>query len=62
MDDELHRKIKAAKSLHEKYIQMMDEHMVKEDMTNDVLLWNSPRNNSRLYTKRKKSPVISYVE
>jgi len=28
MDGELHRKIKEAKSLYEKYVQMMDEHMV----------------------------------
>ena len=33
MDEELHRKIKEAKSLHEKYVQMMDEHVVKEIMT-----------------------------
>ena len=33
MDGELHRKIKEAKSLHEKYVQMMDEHTVKEIMT-----------------------------
>ena len=31
MDGELHRKIKEAKSLHEKYIQMMNEHVVKEN-------------------------------
>lgn len=35
MDGELRRKIKEAKSLHEKYIQMMDEHMVKENMAEE---------------------------
>ena len=35
MDDELHRKIKEAKSLHEKYIQMMNEHMVKENVIDE---------------------------
>ncbi|MDH3341994.1 MAG: hypothetical protein OEL84_12040 [Nitrosopumilus sp.] len=32
MDGELHRKIKEAKSLYEKYVQMMDEHVVKKNM------------------------------
>ena len=35
MDEEIRRKIKEAKSLYEKYIQMMDEHMVKENMTDE---------------------------
>ena len=35
MDEEICRKIKEAKSLYEKYIQMMDEHMVKENMTDE---------------------------
>ena len=30
MDGELHRKIKDANSLYEKYVQMMDEHVVKK--------------------------------
>ena len=33
MDEELRRKIKEAKSLHEKYIQMMDEYLITENMT-----------------------------
>ena len=32
MNEELRRKIKEAKSIHEKYIQMMDELMIKEKM------------------------------
>jgi len=35
MSDEIHRKIKEAKSLHEKYVQMMDEHIVKENMADE---------------------------
>jgi len=35
MNEELRRKIKEAKSLHEKYIQMMDEPMIKEKMTDE---------------------------
>ena len=32
MDEELSRKIKEARSLHEKYVQMMDDHTVKKNM------------------------------
>jgi len=35
MDEELRRKIKETKSLHEKYVQMLDEHMAKENITDD---------------------------
>lgn len=35
MGEELRRKIKEVKSLYEKYVQMMDEHMVKENMTDE---------------------------
>ncbi len=35
MDKELSRKIKEAKSLHEKYVQMMEEHAVKKNMTGE---------------------------
>ncbi|MDH3361121.1 MAG: hypothetical protein OEW86_08825 [Nitrosopumilus sp.] len=35
MDGELHRKINEAKSLHKKYVQMMGEHMVKENVTDE---------------------------
>ncbi|WP_316506524.1 hypothetical protein [Nitrosopumilus sp.] len=35
MDEELHRKIREAKSLHEKYVQMMDEHMIKKNIIDD---------------------------
>ena len=31
MDGELRRKIKEAKPLYEKYVQMMDEHVVKKN-------------------------------
>lgn len=35
MDEELSRKIKEARSLHEKYVQMMDEHTGKKNMTDE---------------------------
>jgi len=35
MDEELHRKIKEAKSLHEKYVQMMEECMNKNKLVNE---------------------------
>ena len=35
MNEELRRKIKETKSLHEKYIPMMDEPMIKEKMTDE---------------------------
>ncbi len=35
MDEELSRKIKEAKSLHEKYVQMMEEHAIKKNTANE---------------------------
>ncbi len=35
MDEELNRKIKEAKSLHEKYVQMMEEHTEKKNVTDE---------------------------
>ena len=35
MDEELHQKIKEARSLHEKYVQMMEEHMFKNNTDDD---------------------------
>jgi len=35
MNEELCRKIKETKTLHEKYIQMMDEPMIKEKMIDE---------------------------
>ncbi len=35
MDEELRRKIKEARSLHQKYVQMMEEHIDKKNMTDE---------------------------
>ncbi len=35
MNEELSRKIKEARSLHEKYVQMMEEHTVKKNMADE---------------------------
>ena len=35
MDEELRRKIKEAKSLYEKYVQMMNAHVIKENMADE---------------------------
>ena len=35
MDEELNRKIKETKSLHEKYVQMMEEYLNKNKIVNE---------------------------
>ena len=35
MDEELRTKIKEARSLHQKYVQMMEEHIDKKNMTDE---------------------------
>ena len=35
MDEDLSRKIKEAKSLYEKYVQMMEEHTEKKNVTDE---------------------------